>query len=440
MKYEKRILVKHSLASVIALGIMGITRFLYSAVVSRRFGVEELGLANASISKAFFIAIPLSFFAVALGKYASEFLGSGREDEVRSLALPSFLLPLAGLVLLPYSPYLALLSTFRAVQLTLRSFLYGIHRGEHYAYAILVAFVGFIVGLFLPDLFAPYLLFLGTVTVIAFAYLLRFGYLGKPDLSHLLLLASYSAYSFLGTLSGIFLVQGPYFMAEILGNAEVAGVVSAVLSTAFLLTYLPQVLQSAIMPLFSYKHGEGDESYVKELAEKTTVFLSFVTVSAVFVLMIVGRKLLELVFNFDVGPSFYIALMAVEVYIAYNPSIVALNSTAYVKTGTVISTLGALVALASWYVLIPGMGVEGVMVGLLMGYGAILVGTAINASRLLNVSPRIYAHLVVGLLLQSSVFVSSYALLPGFAAFLAYEWKTIKEIVGLIRPSRGREP
>ncbi len=82
-------------------------RFLYSAMVARRFGLEELGTANSLLSKAFFIAIPLSFFAVALGKYTSEFLGTRGQDSIRSMTLPSFLLPpLTGLFLLPVNAYL----------------------------------------------------------------------------------------------------------------------------------------------------------------------------------------------------------------------------------------------------------------------------------------------------------------------------------------------
>ncbi|MCD6373542.1 MAG: lipopolysaccharide biosynthesis protein, partial [Thermococcus sp.] len=288
MSYERRVLIRHSIASIIALGLTGLSRFLYNVVVARKFGLEELGRANSLISQAFFIAIPLSFFAIALGKYSSEFLGRDDPDAIRSITLPSFLLPLAGLFLLPFNVYLGLIAVFRGIQLTLRGFLYGIHRGEHYAYIITASFLLFLVGFALSNVFAPYLLFLGTLSLFAFVYLAKMGFIGKPKGEHIRLLVSYSSFSFLGTLSGVFLIQGPYFMSEYFGNPELAGSVAAILSTAFLLTYLPQVLQSAIMPLFSYKHGKGEPDYVRLLAEKTTELLTLVTGVVVFAMMLVG--------------------------------------------------------------------------------------------------------------------------------------------------------
>ncbi len=433
MSYERRVLVHHSLASMVALGITGLARLLYSILIARRFGVEILGLANSIISQSFLLAIPLSFFAVALGKYSSEFLGRNREESIRAITLPSFLLPLAGLVLLPFNAYMALLAVFRGIQLTLRGFLYGIHRGEHYAYIISVAFLGFLAGFLLPNPLAPYLMFLGVVSALAWVYLLRFRLVGRPCGEELKLIASYSAFAFLGTLSGVFLIQGPYFMSERLSGAEVAGVVSAVLSTVFLLTYLPQVLQSAIMPLFSYKYGKNERDYIRRLAEESTIFLLVVTSTTVFALMLFGRELLSLVFDFRIGPSFYIALMAIEVYIAYNPSIVALNSTSYVKHATAVSLTGAAVALISWLSFIPRFEDVGVMVGLLLAYASILAGVALLSKRFLGVSPSIYSHLFISLLLQAAVFVSKSLLLVGFIAFLAYEWKNIRRMISLFR-------
>ena len=438
MSYERRVLIRHSLASIIALGLTGLSRFIYNIVIARKFGVEELGRANSLISQAFFIAIPLSFFAIALGKYSSEFLGRGDTDAIRSITLPSFLLPLAGFFLLPFNVYLGLIAVFRGIQLTLRSFLYGIHRGEHYAYLITVSFLFFLAGFATSNVFAPYLLFLGMISVFAFVYLGGMGLVGKPKSEHIRLLVSYSSFAFLGTLSGVFLIQGPYFLSEYLGSPELAGSVAAILSTAFLLTYLPQVLQSAIMPLFSYKHGKGEPEYVKSLAEKTTAFLILVTGVIVFAMMLVGRELLSFLFKFEIGPAFYLALMAIEVYIVYNPSLVALNSTAYVKRGTLLSLTGAVVSGILWALLIPSMGEMGVMLGLMAGYLVILGGTAVSSSRLLGIRPRIYLPLFALLLLQSFAFLSKYALLAGLVIFLIIEKETIKEGINLLKSFRGR--
>ncbi|ASI98180.1 lipopolysaccharide biosynthesis protein [Thermococcus celer] len=440
MSYERRVILRHSLASVVALGLTGLGRFLYSAMVARRFGLEELGTANSLLSKAFFIAIPLSFFAVALGKYTSEFLGTRGQDSIRSMTLPSFLLPLTGLFLLPVNAYLGIIAALRGVQLTLRSFLYGMHRGEHYAYIITLSFAGFLVGFLFQNVFAPYLLFFGLIALFAAGYLVKFNLIGMPRGEEMRLLVSYSSFAFLGTLSGVFLVQGPYFMGEYLAGPEVAGNVSAILSTAFLLTYLPQVLQSAMMPLFSYEYGRNEKNYVKLMAEETTSLLILIIAVVVFPLMFPGREILSATFGFDVGPAFYLGLMAVEVYIAYNPSIVALNATAYVRRGTLVALLGASTALASWFYLIPAFGAMGVMMGLMFGYGVILVGVAHYARILLGVSPRPYVSLAVALFLQSLAFLSRYAPLVGLPLFLLYNRREVREGISLLRSFRGRGP
>ncbi|KUH34261.1 hypothetical protein APY94_03020 [Thermococcus celericrescens] len=433
MSYERRVLLRHSLASIVALGITGLSRFLYSVIIARRFGVDVLGTANSLISKAFFVAIPLSFFAVALGKYSSEFLGRDDIDAVRSITLPAFLMPVIGLLLLPLNMYLSLLAVFRAVQLTFRSFLYGIHRGEHYAYVIVVSFIGFALGFLVPDVFAPYLVFLGVIAFVSAVYLWVAGFVVRPRWEYLRLMVTYSSFAFLGTLSGVFLVQGPYFMSERLLGSEAAGEVSAVLSAVFLLTYIPQVLQSAIMPMFSYKHGRAESGYVKNLAEKVTEFIVLITGSLVFILMIFGREILSAVFGFEIGPSFYLALMAIEIYVAYNPSIVALNSTAYVKRGTLVSLLGAGVALVSWLLLVPVMGSVGVMGGLLLAYATILAGVVYYSKSLLGISPHVYLPLIAALILQASVFVSKYLLLMAFGVFLFLELPVVRSLLELVR-------
>ncbi len=440
MSYERRVLLRHSLASMVALGLTGLSRFIYSVAVSRRFGVEELGRANSLVSQAFLLAIPLSFFAVALGKYSSEFLGKEKWQSIRAITGPSFILPLAGLFFIPINPYLALIAVFRALQLTFRSFLYGMHRGEHYAYVILIAFSGFLVGFFVHNAYAPYLIFLGLISFIALSYLIVFDLLGMPRREELHTLLSYSVFAFLGTLSGVFLIQGPYFLSERIGSAEVAGKVSAALSAAFLLSYLPQVLQSAIMPLFSYKYGRDEKDYVRRLSEETTLFLTITTALLVFFLMLVGKELLALFFGFDVGDLFYLALIAMEVYIAYNPSIVALNSTAYVKNGTIVSLIGASVSFSLWLLLIPIYGATGVMVGLILGYSAILLGTAFYSRRFLSVSLTVYRSLLVAVLLQLSVFLSKTVLLMSTGFFIIYERNRLRGMLSVLKSFRGKGP
>lgn len=435
MSYERRILVRHSIASIIALALFGISRFLYSIIISRKFGVEVLGSANSLISQAFLIAMPLSFFAVALGKYSSEFLAKEDFEKIKSMASISFSFPLIGILLAPLNIYLAVLSILRAIQLTFRSFIYGIHKGEVYAYAMLISFVPFIISFYSKNPYLPYIALLFTISFFAFVYLFKKGLLGKPRKDELYILLRYSSFAFLGTLSGVFLVQGPYFLSEKLGNALIAGRVSASLSAAFLLTYLPQVLQSAIMPLYSYKYGKEELNYVKLLAEKTTELLSIFTAFVVFALLLVGKEVISLLFGFNLGNEFYIALLAVEVYIAYNPSIVALNSTKYVKEGSFIAIVGALVALITWIPLITRLNEYGTMLGLLLGYLAILCGTTYLSYKKLKISPKSYKPLLFAIPLQLLVFISKVML---FAGILFYALLLAKEIKESIKAFRGK--
>ncbi len=130
--------------------------------------------------------------------------------------------------------------------------------------------------------------------------------------------------------------------------------------------------------------------------------------------------------------------MAIEIYIAYNPSIVALNSTAYVRYGTLVSGVGALAGVLLWAILIPRFQSLGAMVGLLAAYGIILIGTATLSKKLLNLNPGIYTQLLLTLLLQASAFTSKYLLAAAFLVFLYTQRKTINEIIKVFRAFRGR--
>lgn len=438
MSYEKKVILRHSIASIVALALFGLSRLVYSIVISRRFGVEVLGKVNSLISQAFLLAIPLSFFAVALGKYTSEFLGRGEVGKIKSIATLGFSFPFIGLVLIPFNFYLAVLAVLRALQLTFRSFIYGLHRGEIYAYAMLGAFVLFIGGFLSENYYMPYIGLLSGVVVFGLAYLFKEKLFGKPTSETLKVLVRYSSFAFLGTISGVFLVQAPYFLSEKLASSKVAGVVSASLSAAFLLTYLPQVFQSAIMPLYSYKYGKDEMEYVKWLAEESTKLLSLLVALVVFLLLLVGREILSLLFGFNLGSEFYLALMAVETYIAYNPSIVALNSTKYVKEGTIIALLGAVVSLVAWLLLISPFEEYGTVSGLFLGYLSILIGTSIVANKKLGVSFTSYAQFVVAVLLQFTVFLSKTLLLLAFVVYVGIFRKEIKMVLKLFKPSRDR--
>ncbi|WP_048148494.1 lipopolysaccharide biosynthesis protein [Palaeococcus ferrophilus] len=435
MSYERKVMVKHSIASVVALALFGASRFIYSVIVSRRYGVETLGSANSLISQAFLMAIPLSFFAVALGKYGAEFLGRGDERGIKSIATVGLSFPLVGLVLLPLNFYGVFIAVLRALQLTLRSLLYGLHRGEVYAYSVAVGFLAFLLGFTMGNVYSPYLGLLGGISVFGIAYLVRQGSLGRPRREDIRLLTGYSSIAFLGTLSGVFLVQGPYFMTEKLAGSVEAGIVSASLSAAFMLTYLPQVLQSAIMPLYAYRYGKNDLEYVRLLAEKATAILGVVIALITFAGLLLGREVLTYLFGFSIGEEFYIALLAIELYVAYNPAIVALSSTRYVAEGTTASIFGVALSLFLWFLLVPATGAYGAMLGLLAGYGLIFGVVMLFARSRLGVRAFVYRPVIIALPLQALVFLSRYSLIP---AVIVYVLLVRGELLGAWRSLRGQ--
>lgn len=439
MSYEWKIILKHSLASMVALALFGLSRFLYNVVISREFGLEVLGNVNSLISQAFLLAIPLSFFAVALGKYTSEFLGRGEFERIKSISTISFSFPVLGFLLFPFNRYISVLAILRAFQLTFRSFVYGLHRGEAYAYAIISSFIIFLASFAFENPYLPYVAMLFSIVLFSKVYIFREKLFGVPRFEDLRPLISYSAFAFLGTLAGVFLVQGPYFLSEKFGGTLIAGKVSASLSAAFLLTYLPQVLQSAIMPLYSYKYGKNEMGYVKSLAEKTTKVLSLTMAFCVFVLLLFGREVLSLLFDFGLGSEFYLAVIAVEIYIAYNPSIIALNSTEYVKKGTTISVIGAVTSLFFLISLVPRLGERGTMLGLIFGYSTIFTGVIYFARKHLGVSLVSYKPLFYALPLQMLIFVSKSVLSLGLLAYVFLMRREIREVMGMFKSFRSRE-
>ncbi|AEH24611.1 lipopolysaccharide biosynthesis protein [Pyrococcus yayanosii] len=431
--HRRRIIIRHSLASVVALAVFGGSRFLYNVIIGRKFGLEVLGWANSLISQAFFLAGFLAFFSVALGKYTAEFLGRGERGRIGRITSLSFAAPLLGLLLAPLNFSIAFLSTLRAFQLTFRAFIYGLHRGEVYAYTILAAFAAFLLGFLLPDPLAPYYLLLGTVTIIAIAYVARRGYLARPTKEDVALLISYSSYAFIGTIAGIFLLQAPYFLTEKLAGREASGVVAAVLSASFLLGYLPQVMQSAIVPLYAYDHGKRNVEAAKRLAKVSASFIQLATAVAVFLMILVGGPAIRILFGFTPGPEFYVSLLAVEIYVAYNPLINLLSATAYVKDSALVALSGAVVAGTSWLLLIPHLGPLGAPLGLLAGYAVIFFLTHAVVWKKFSLSPKVSEPLLLALPLQVVGFFSRPLALFLLLLYLMLERGKLEEALRLFR-------
>ncbi|AEC52444.1 hypothetical protein PNA2_1528 [Pyrococcus sp. NA2] len=426
---RKRVIVRHSIASLVALALFGGSRFLYNVIISRKYGMNVLGNVNSTISQAFLIAGFLALFSIGLGKYTAEFLGRGDVDRIKRITGISFITPLLGLSLIPINFEVAILSTLRAIQLTFRSFIYGLHRGEIYAYITILGFMSFLVGFF-GGVLLPYYLFLGTISVLGLGYIVKNGLVGKFRREEIKILAKYSGWAFLGTISGIFLIQGPYFMTEKLSGSESAGIISAVLSTSFLLSYLPQVLQSAIVPIFAYDFGKGESYRSKDLAEISTRLISFVSATLAF-LLLAFQGVIEMMFNTKVGTSLLFALIAVELYIAYNPLINLLSATRFIRHSSTYASLGALVSLISWAILIPRYGVYGTLTGLILGYLTILILVLMKAKKEFKVSMRIMEPLIIAILLQ---FMTKYLNpLILLALYIGIEIKDVKLFLRGIR-------
>ncbi|RLF91571.1 hypothetical protein DRN82_02030, partial [Thermococci archaeon] len=358
---KRKVIIRHSLASIIALAVFGGSRFLYNIVVARRYGVEVLGEVNSIISQAFLLAGFLAFFSVGLGKFTAEFLGRGERERIKAITGISYIFPFLGLLLAPINLQLAVLSVMRALQLTFRSFVYGLHRGEVYAYAVLLGFLGFIVG-FLDGVLMPYYLLLGMISAFGLAYSMKF--LGRPKVKEVKALVKYSGWAFLGSIAGIFLLQAPYFLTEKLAGSRIAGAVSAMLSTSFLLSYMPQVVQSAIVPLYAFDYGRGRKNEIKVLAEEATSLLSLMTALVVF-LMLIFSNILENLFGVNFSWPFLLSLLAVEVYVVFNPLINVLSATEYIKRAALYSLTGAIISLFLWLLLIPRLHEVGTFLGLL---------------------------------------------------------------------------
>ncbi|AFK22491.1 hypothetical protein Py04_0904 [Pyrococcus sp. ST04] len=378
-----------------------------------------LGNVNSLISQAFLLAGFLSFFSVGLGKYTAEFLGKGEESRIKKITGVSFTLPLLGLAFSLVNIHLAVLSTLRALQLTFRSFIYGLHKGEVYAYFVLLGFFAFLLGFHIGVL-APYYLLLGTISVLGILYSRR--YFGIPGRAEVLNLAKYSFWAFVGSISGMFLLQGPYFLSEELAGAKTAGVVSAVLSTSFLLSYLPQVVQSAIVPLYAYEFGRGEKESIKKLAEESTLSLALLSSISVFILQIFAPYI-ESMFKIEFGGTFLIALIAVELYVTFNPLINMLSATNYIKDSALYSLVGASVAGISWLVLIPSFKEIGASLGLLLGYFTIFILVVMKSRNTFKVSALIIKPVLLAIPLQVLVEKTPFV----FLLFLLFEFKDLKK-------------
>jgi O-antigen/teichoic acid export membrane protein len=409
---RREAVIKSSLLSMLAIGALGITRLVHSALVARATDKDTFALVGILIGVTMTAGLFLpGGISSAASKYIPYFLGRGEAGNAR-----------AAYRLLSWSGYLA--SAGLGVVVGAGALLFGLGWADVAAVALLTTVFSVYsvekAALYGFDRIAPYvrlelagsaLAIVSTVVVVVagwHAYLLplAFGYTtlilgawvllrrsaprgvpGEVNREQRREMAGYVGLASLGGLASAGLLQALPVLAEIYTTrTEVAYFVTAVALVAPLY-FLPRALSMALFPAMAHAHGAGEVEVVRRHADISTRAL-FVLLAPLFVVaLLLSRPILAIVFSLKYAPGapvLQVLLVATFLMVTQTPAVNALSSGS--PTDVKIPVFSAMAGWVSGVVAaIPlGLTLGGLGVGL-----AYVIAAAVSASGpLLSVARR----------------------------------------------------
>jgi O-antigen/teichoic acid export membrane protein len=346
--------IKSSLLSMLAIGALGITRLVHSALVARATDKYTFALVGILIGVTMTAGLFLpGGISSASSKFIPYFLGRGEVANAR-----------AAYRLLTWTGYVG--SAVLGVLVGAGAFLYGLGWGDVAAVALLTTVFSVYsiekAALYGFDRIAAYVrlellgsaiaigatiivvvagwhayllpLTLGYSTLILGAWVLlrRSAPRGVPGVvsrEQRREMAGFVGLASIGGLASAGLLQALPVLAEIYTTrTEVAYFVTAVALVAPLY-FLPRALSMALFPAMAHAHGAGDLDVVRRHADISTRAL-FVVLAPLFVVaQLLSRPILALVFSLDYTPGapvLQVLLVATFFMVTQIPAVNALSS------------------------------------------------------------------------------------------------------------------
>jgi O-antigen/teichoic acid export membrane protein len=320
--------IRASLLSMLAIGALGITRLVHSALVARATDKSTFALVGILIGVTMTAGLFLpGGISSASSKFIPYFLGRGEAANARAayglLARAGYLCSAALAVIAGAGMYLygvsvadaiavALLTAVFSVYSVEKAALYGFDRVQEYVRLELVGSacaIGATVVVVLAHWHVYLLpLTLGySILILGSWWLLRRPAAPAGDVTitpaHRREMAGYVGLASIGGLASAGLLQALPLIADWLTTEADVAYFAAGIALVAPLYFLPRALGMALFPAMAHAHGAGDMEVVRRHADISTRAL-FVLLAPLFVgAVFLARPILALVYGLDFSPG-----------------------------------------------------------------------------------------------------------------------------------------
>jgi len=394
-------MIKKVILTIIALGSAGLTKLIFNVVVIRRFGPELLGNINLAISTAFLFSLFASAgLSPATTKYIAQYAGkSDEKNSKRSFTIGLFfnliLSMIMSLLMFANSRQLAQFMSGKQIwfaKASLVVFLYsfylfcksayfGMNKAETYFKNEIFADAIFFLMLFILVLFnlassliMPFILLYSIFLL--WALHAQRSWISIPLCTktseikkNIKEMVSFSSIALLGGLSSM---GGRYISTMLTGtysSAKEVGYYSIALSVILPLYLLSNAVGMVLFPSISRYYGKEDYVSIGSTLNDSTRWLLIISSFLCGIAVIFGRFIFSILTGTDnqIG-VFTLQILVISAYMGISgvPSINTLSGTKYVCIPNVAASIGLVLGIISWRVLIPSYGIIGTALGLVV--------------------------------------------------------------------------
>lgn len=456
-------LLREGLASFAALVVIGLLKIAYNGAVGRTSGAAALGAASIALSYATLLSLFAQFAAGGAQRFVSESLGRGDDAGAAWYARAARNLTLGlglalGALLLAAAPWLATTTSWpllaTAAALVPLHALYSYGKRQMFAYgqgarsARIEVVAAAVFALLLPlALWRDDLLlvpFVGQFAVhTAFSLRVR----RAAERRSWSALLRYSSGSFVGSVAAAGVLQASVIIAGAVGGPEGAGWFAAAHSVMYLFLFLPQMLQQALFPAMSFRHGAGGAAGLKDIVAQAHGAVTLVAFAGAGVVALLADHVVALLF----GPGFEAAapLLALLVLgIALLIASIPITQAALARGASRVSAASGLLQLAA-AIAVWTLGPRDVLTvpwGIVAAGAAALLLATWYALRELQLGARATLLPPAGALLALAIGFASWQAFPSWpeaaaalfvAALVAINHARIRDLAARVRRAPG---
>ncbi|MDP9239650.1 MAG: lipopolysaccharide biosynthesis protein [Actinomycetota bacterium] len=389
----------NTVLSLIAILALGVTRLLFSLLVSHRLGAAVLGRVNTQLSVATFASLAFATgTSVAATKFVPAALGRGDEAQARRAlllllrwcVLGTVLTTVATALILPWlRPPFTTHEIVATCALVVAYSAYTFVRGAQYGYGkvrryaaieVLCDAVAVTGALLVVLLHADLLLLLPFIA--GYTLFAVLGWIGlprprasvAPDLPVALRreMRSYGVWAAVGIMTSTGFLQLSMVFAYHYGSKHEVGFYAAALVLTVPAYFVPRALSMALFPSMAHAFGRGDTDEIRRQVDAGTRILMVASLPFFAAAILLARPVLTIVFH----PSYAQAHLVLELLLAATyvaivsiPAVNSLSATqhALVRVPAFAALAGTTVGVVCWLLLGPAHGITGIAIGYLAG-------------------------------------------------------------------------